>query len=283
MSQYNTKTEVLSEKIDWISYTQKNGILWQLPPYISDKWKKISPLRNYTNGEENQQGVKRFWNTITQSQGKMVLLDGSASSILGENQEDFLRWLGSMDAKPTRLDFALDITHTSVKAQGCVQHLRSGAIVTHAQSAIQTHDEFRGGFTQYLGTKTSETYTRIYDKSKEQEVNYPWVRVETVYQGSRAEAALHAYLQCKSTRQLITRHVDFPKWRAWQRIMSGDIVELYIPPKQTNTRKWLLSQVAKSIAKELAMDEDHTFWFLLREQIQLELIALDKSGDIIDF
>jgi len=277
------KKEILAEKIDWIAYTQKNNVDWQFPVYISDKWKQISPLRNYTNGEENQQGVKRFWNTIRSNQGRIVIMDGSASSILGDNLEHFACWLGAMDAKPTRLDYALDITHSEFNPRGCVQHLRNKSVVTHAQTAMQVTDEFKGGFTQYLGTKHSETYTRIYDKAIEQKTDYSWIRIETVYQGARAEASLQAYLQCQSTRPLIKRHVDFPKWRAWQRVMSGDLVKLAIPPRETRTRAWLLSQVAKSLAGEINMDDEHAFWFEFKERVAEELAALDKIAHVIDF
>ncbi len=277
------EAEILAEKIDWIAWTQKNNVDWQFPAYISDKWKRISPVRNYTNGEENQQGVKRFWNTITASQGRMVMLDGQASGILRENCDPFLSWLGSLDAKPTRLDFAVDITHSSFNPKGCIKHLRDGSVKTHAQSAIQVHDEFKGGFTQYVGTKSSETYTRIYDKSIEQKANYPWVRIETVYQGDRAEASLQAYLQHRSTRPLIKAHVDFPRWRAFQRVMSGSVAKLSIPPRETRTRAWLLSQVAVSLAKEISMDDDHAFWFEFRDKIAEELRLLDRNQNLIDW
>jgi len=280
---YSQKTEILAEKIDWIAYTQKNSVAWQFPVYISDKWKQISPIRNYTNGEENQQGVKRFWNTIRADQGRMVIMDGSASSILGENLEHFVSWLGAMDAKPTRLDYSLDVTHSDFNPRGCVQHLRNKSVVTHARSAMQVTDEFKGGFTQYLGTKSSETYSRIYDKAVEQKTDYTWVRIETVYQGARAEASLQAYLQCKSARALIKRHVNFPKWRAWNRVMSGDIAKLAIPPRETRTRAWLLSQVAKSLAREIAMDDEHAFWLQFSERVREEITALDKIAPVINW
>jgi len=150
------KTEILAEKIDWIAYTQKSNISWQFPHYISDKWKKISPLRNYTHGEENQQGVKRYWNIIREDQGRMVVMSGSASAILGDYREEFLQWLHFMDARATRIDYALDIMYSDFNPKSCIQHIRNKTVKTHAQSAIQVTDEFKGGFTQYLGTKTSE-------------------------------------------------------------------------------------------------------------------------------
>ena len=283
MSAYTEKTEILAEKIDWIAYTQKNNVEWQFPDYISNKWKRITALPKYTHGEENQQGVRRYWNIATAKQGRMVIMDGSCTGTLQENRENVLQWLGQQDMKPTRLDFAIDIVRSSFNPKACVKHLRDGSVRTHAQSAMQVHDEFKGGFTQYVGTKASETYTRIYDKSLEQKTDYPWVRIETVYQGQRAEASLHAYLQHKTVKPLILAHVDFPKWRAWQRVMSGNVAKLSIPPRETRTRAWLLSRVAKSIAREIAMDEDQSFLFQLIDRIRDEYKLTFPDKPIVDW
>lgn len=271
------KNAVLSEKIDWIAYSQAYKLEWGFPDYIDTHWKKISPLRNYTNGEENKQGVKRFWNVENVHQGRYVVLSGHASAMLGENQRQFLHGVHTSGKKMTRIDFALDITHSKLKAQTANKHLKAGDVITHAQSAIVDYDEFKGGFTQYVGKKSSETYTRIYDKSKEQKTDYSWVRIETVYQGARATPALQTYLQCESTRPLIKRHVDFPGWTDFQTVMQGDIVQLYVPPKETDTRHWLLTQVAKSVAGELFRDEDHQFWFVFQDAIKQELDKLSKN------
>lgn len=275
------KTEILREKIDYIAYSQKISEMWAMPDYIDNHWKQISPLRNYTNGEENKQGVKRFWNTQNMKQGRYVILSGSPTDFIEANLSEFLRWVSTSVVKPTRIDYALDILHSDFNPRVAASQLQRGLAVTHAKSALQDKDILKGGFTQYVGTKTSETYTRIYDKAAEQKTDYRWVRIETVYQGDRAEASLQAYLQCQSTRPLIKRHVDFPKWRAWQRVMQNSVVKLSVPLRETRTRAWLLSQVAKSIAREIAMDEDHAFWFELSAKVKSELELL--TDDDFDF
>lgn len=271
------KNAVLSEKIDWIAYSQAYKLEWDFPDYIDAHWKKVSPLRNYTNGEENKQGVRRYWNVENTHQGKYVVLGGAASATLQGFQLDFLRGVHTSGRKTTRIDFALDITHSKLKAQTANQRLKLGDVVTHAQSAIVDYDEFKGGFTQYVGKKSSETFTRIYDKSKEQHTDYSWTRIETVYQGARGAPALQAYLECESTRPLIKRHVDFPGWADFQTIMRGDLVELHVPPIETDTRHWLLTQVAKSMASELSRDEEHSFWFSFQEAVKEELDRLSKN------
>lgn len=276
------KTEILREKIDWLAYSQKSSTDWQFPSFVTDRWKPISPLRNYTNGEENSQGIKRFWNTMRSDQGRLVVLGGSSLDMLGEYRQEFVSFTGGLDNKITRVDYCLDIIEGSFNPQAVVSHLRSRNVVTHARDIRRITDDWKGGFSQYVGTKSSETYTRIYDKAAEQKTSGKWSRVETVYQGDRAEASLQAYLLHKSCRKLILAHVDFPKWKAWRRIMSGDKAKLIISSKATNTRRWLMETVSTSIARELLLDDDQHFLFELMDRVKSEYKRL-SDGDEIDW
>lgn len=283
MEERAAKTEILREKIDWLAYTQKSSVEWQFPDYIESKWKPISPLRNYTNGEENKQGVKRFWNTIRADQGRLVVLGGSSLDMLGENRNEFVSFTGNLDNKITRVDYCLDVIDSSFNPTHVVSHLRNRNVVTHARTIPRIQDDWKGGFSQYVGTKASETYTRIYDKAAEQGVTGKWSRIETVYQGDRAEASLQAYLLHKSTRKLILAHVDFPKWKAWRRIMQGNKDKLIISPRKSNTRTWLLEQIAPSIARELLLDDDQQFLFDIIERVRCEYKRLSKDGQELDW
>jgi hypothetical protein len=277
------KTEVLREKIDWLAYSQKNYVDWQFPSFIDDKWKPISPLRNYTNGEENKQGVRRFWNTIRHDQGRMVVFSGSTLNFTEEQLSHLFSTVAGMENKITRVDYCLDIHGGNFNPISCITHLRTRSVITHARTIPRIQDDWKGGFSQYVGTKASETYTRIYDKAAEQKVEGKWTRIETVYQGDRAEASLQAYLLHKSTRKLILAHVDFPKWKAWRRIMQGDKEKLIVSPRVSNTRSWLLNQVSASIARELLLDDDQTFLFELMERVRFEYKRLSKDGQEPDF
>lgn len=281
MGKTGQETEKIAEKIDWLAYSQKTGTEWGFPAYIENQWKPISPLRNYTNGEENKQGIKRFWNTITATQGKYVVFGGSVLPTLQENQEQFLQWVSSNETKVTRIDFCVDVTHSKrFNPKSVVSHLRAKKVKTHAQSIPKYSDDWQGGFTQYIGKKTSETYTRIYDKAVEQGVEYPWTRIETVYQGERAEAALSAYLLHKSTIPLIRSHVDFPEWKEWGRIMRANKSKLLFEKRESNTRRWLLDSVAGSIAKELLLDDDQAFLFELMDRVRREYKRLSPESEV---
>jgi len=283
MTNTSLKNAVLSEKIDWIAYTQTQNFEWQFPAYIEDKWKDIAIPRFYTHAQENTQGVKRFWNIENAKQGRSVVLSGAASAILQDNQLDFLQWVNTSGRKATRIDYALDITHSKLTPALVGWHLLNGVAVTHASSRLRIGELGANADTQYIGKKTSETYTRVYDKGLEQKVDFAWLRVETIYQGERARPSLQEYCECQSTRPLIKAHIDFPKWRDWKIIMSGDVAKLDTPARETRTRAWLLSQVAKSVAREIAMDEDHTFWFTFRDRVAQELEQFERKSDIIDW
>jgi len=271
------KGAVLAEKIDWIAYSQAIYLEWGFPDYIDNHWKEIRPLQFYDHGEENKQGVKRYWSKEHPEQGRRIVLAGQSSAILQENQFAFLQWINTTDRKATRIDYALDITHSRITPQTVRRHLLNGEAVTHAKSLLRTGELINEGDTQYVGRKSSETYTRIYDKGAEQKTDFQWLRVETIYQGDRARPSLETYCQCKSTRPLIARHIDFPEWKDWLQIMSRNVVQFSVPPHQTATRAWLLGQVAQAMAKELHRDEDHIFWFDFQQAVQNELDRLDEK------
>lgn len=207
----------------------------------------------------------------------MCVLDGSSLDLLGENREEFLFFTGNLDNKITRVDYCLDIIDGSFNPKTVVSHLRNRDVITHAKEIPRQVDDWKKGFTQYVGKKSSETYTRIYDKAIEQKQEGRWTRIETVYQGDRAEASFQAYLLCGSTRNLILSHVDFPKWKAWRRVMQGNKVKLNIAPHETATREWLLGSVSKTIAKELLLDDDQAFLFELIERVKFEYKTLTKD------
>ena len=272
-----SQNTILAEKIDWIAYSQKMYLDWEFPQYIDNHWKEIRPLQFYDHGEENKQGVKRYWSKEHPEQGRRVVLAGQSSAILQENQFAFLQWINTTERKATRIDYALDVTHSRLTPEVVRKHLLAGEAVTHAKSLLRVGELFDEGDTQYIGRKSSETYTRIYDKAAEQKTEFSWLRVETIYQGDRAKPSLDTYCACKSTRPLIARHINFPEWKDWLQIMSRNVVQFSVPPHETSTRAWLLGQVAQAMAKELHRDEDHLFWFDFQQAVKNELDRLDDK------
>lgn len=266
-----------------MAYTSKFSENWQFPSFVDNHWKPISPLKHYTNGEQNKEGVRRYWNTINIAQGRKVEWSGSTLNYTEEDLNSLFTFVAGLNNKVTRVDYCLDIFGQSFEPSGCIRHLKSGDFISHARKALLNKDILGEGFTQYVGTKSSETYTRIYDKAAEQKLIGKWSRIETVYQGERAEASLQAYLLHKSTRPLIRAHVEFPKWKAWQRVMAGDKAKLVTTPKISNTRKWLLESVSRTIARELLLDDDQSLLFELMERVRMEYKRLTKDEQDVEW
>lgn len=277
MSYTALKNAKMGEKIDYIAYSQAQNLEFDYPPFINGDWKDINPLPHYTNGQENTQGVRRFWNNINDQQGKLTILSGQPCTSIAAFQLEFLEWANTKGRKVTRIDYALDIIHSKFTPALVRQHLKRGEAVTHAKSLGVNGDLIDGADTQYIGRKSSETYTKVYDKSVEQKTNFAWVRIETTYQGERASPSVSEYLKHQSTRPLIKSHVDFPKWQDWQAIMGAETVKLSLPLKEKGTRAWLIGQVCKVIAKELLMSDGKEFWSIMQEQILLEIERI-KEG-----
>jgi len=270
------KNAKIGEKIDYLAYSQANSLEFNFPPYIDGQWKDINPLKNYTHGQENKQGVRKFWNDISDQQGKYVILSGQPLDTIAVHRSDFLQWVHTSQKKVTRIDYALDIILSKFSAKLVRKHLLNGEGVTHAKKLPTAGELVDEADTQYIGTKSSETYTRVYNKAVEQSVDFSWTRIETVYQGERANPSIEEYFKYKSVRPLIKRHIDFPDWQDWQEIMQAQTAQLFLPSKVKSTRTWLLTQVCKTIAKELMMDDGKEFWDLMQQQI---LVEIDRLKD----
>lgn len=65
--------------------------------------------------------------------------------------------------------------------------------------------------------------------------------------------------------------------------MSGNKAKLTYTPHTSATREWLLGQVSKSIAKELAQDEDETFLFQLIDRVREEWRDLTGNDEEISW
>jgi len=275
--------EKLSEKCDWIAFTVPfyKDLTW--PDLILDAWKEIRPIRNYNKGQENAQGIKLFWHDTRPAQGKHIILSGSTLTRLGENTYGVLNWIRDEEYHISRIDLCVDVTHTNLNPRNATYHLNKGQYKSHAHSAPRWDDSLQAGYTQYIGKKTSETYVRIYDKASEMGVSFKWVRCEIVLQGDRATPALHAYLRDNSVRGLLSNFIKFPNWKKWNAILQATPVTLEVIPKETATRAWLMGSVAKSIAKEMALEDSHEFWLNMVQRIREEYFTITKEDERIEF
>jgi len=275
--------ETISERCDWIAFTVPFYKDLQWPTCIATEWKDIRAIRNYNKGHENAQGVQLFWHDTRPQQGKHIILSGSTLTRLGESTKEVLNWIRGAEFHVSRIDLCVDVTHTNFNPRNATYHLKRGQIKTHAKSAPRWDDSLQSGYTQYIGKKTSETYMRIYDKASEMGVAFSWIRAEIVLQGARATPALNAYLLHNSVRGMVLSFCDFPAWHKWKRIMQASVVKLHVPPKETNTRLWIMGQVSKAVAREMTLEDSHEFWLNFVQRVREEYMVLVTKDEIIDF
>ena len=275
--------EIVTEQCDWIAFTVPfyKDLKW--PDFIEQKWKDIRPFRKgYDKAQENSQGVQILWHTTNAGQGKHVILNGSTLTRINRRGE-ILKWVQSATYHVTRLDLCIDFINSNINPRNATYYLERKLVKTHARSIPQYEDKWQGGYTQYVGKKSSETFLRIYDKSFELQIKKPWIRAEIVFSGDRATHALKTYLQCESVSQMVNGFVEFPRWKKWNTLVSRGKAQLSIPPKETSTRAWLMGQVAKSIAKEMALEDSHEFWINFQQKIREEYFALTQTNEQIDW
>lgn len=275
--------ETVSQKCDWLAFTVQfyKDIKW--PTFIETTWKKIPPVARFTDGRENAQGVRHYWNTNRPQMGKHFILSGSCITTIGENVEDLLRYVLAEDFSVTRLDLCVDVRHSNVNIKNATYHLSKGQYKSHARSDFTVSSALQRGYTQQIGTKNSAAFVRIYDKAAEMGLDGKWVRFEIVYGKRKAKKAIETYLRTKNIGAMVRAFIDFPKWRKFIALMGAEKQKVEYHKKPTNTRVWLMDIVTKSLAREMALDTDQAFYLDFLQRVREEYYELNRKNIEIDF
>lgn len=245
--------------------------------------KEIRPLPNYTHGLEFGNGAKVFWHHTRMEMGRHIIFGGSCCDIIGENLRECLLYASQRDFHITRIDLAADVRNTNLSIKHGISLVERGEVKTHAQKAPTIRDAMGKGLTLQIGVKGSSQFVRIYDKAAEMGVEGTWVRIETSYGARKAKKATETYLLGTSVREMVRGYVAFPLWRKWNKLMGDRAISVKYEKTETNTRKWLLGTVAKSIAREMLFDDGEEFRERMLQQINWEYRALLASDQVTDF
>lgn len=274
-------TQQVNQHCDWIAFTVQFYKQIQWPIFISEEWKQIPPIAHFASGQENKQGLRLYWSPSRPQQGKHVILSGSVLDLMRDKILDLLHWIMSQEYKVTRIDFAINVINSDFNPHNASYHLDRGQCKTRAKKATTWDDRLSAGFTQYIGRKSSPIFVRIYDKAAEMGCDFNWVRIEIVYGAFKAKKALETYLQVGDCRGMVRAFCDFPQWRKWKSVMDFPLTPVVVARKITKTREWLLGQVAKSLAKEMTLDDDNEFYLNFIQRVREEYLSLsDKSTEI---
>jgi DNA relaxase NicK len=283
MADTNYLKDTITERCHWLAYSVPayKDQLW--PSFISASGKEIRPIQHYTDGLEMSNGARVFWNINRPSIGKHVIFSGQCCDIIGEKLKECLSFVHLQGYKTTRLDLAIDVFNTNLSLSHMESLILRRELKTHAQVAPNIRDLLGTGKTVQLGKAGSGAFLRVYDKAAEQKTSGSWIRIEISYGARKAKSALETYLQHEDIAGMVQDFVKFPKWRKWNKILSSTPIPVRYAKSETNTRKWLMSSVAKSIAKEMLFDDGQEFRTLLLQQIDLEYKILTEENVLVDW
>lgn len=189
----------------------------------------------------------------------------------------FLATLQGAGAKFSRLDIACDDKAGLLDLEEIVAAAEAGTVSTHFQQwrrdegkrTFGDQGERSPGLTLYFGSRTSDSFVRIYDKAAQQQEEGHWVRVEMEVKGKRAPmladafinggtAVLVGYLRGLLDFKEAGEHSERSRWQTvswWETFLaSAEVVRLTIAQQaltMERVMKWVNNQVAPTLAMVL--------------------------------
>lgn len=263
----------VSLRIDWIEVTFKPAEKRKLPSSLSQESKECYALHGYNSGLQFSDGRKEFVHTDRPDMGLHIQWDGGSLTQGAVDPLTLVQFLSTTEARFTRLDLAVDCYNFGLKPERATDEIRAKRFRCRCKKTPAWFDPTFGGWTQYLGTKASEIYCRIYDKAAEIGIKGDYTRVELVVRSTRAQKAAQAIVSGVDFRALVVGYVDFTAWQEWREVMAADVHTLQAEKKDSQPKLWLLKQCAPALARVMDEDGDDEFWFrfldIVRENRQL--------------
>lgn len=279
--------------IDWLSYTLpwKSPRIKSLSPEVTielvaerasgmvERWYAEKPLHGYRWQvvSVEKPGLRVMISPRNHDMGVHVQFAGSA--LAGENVIDRLDYALNYGGNVTRIDLAVDVAQ-AWDIPALYQLAKDGGAKTRTKKfSLITSTE---GTTFYAGSRTSEKFLRIYDKAAQTGSARPWTRIELECKGDFA-ANIAKFVAVEGLHQIpavIRGYFDFEGVPVWNYAMDGHIDKVSLPKveRQSNTRGWLLEQVAPALAKYLEHEPEFLQQFITRVECLLPSNALDIRG-----
>lgn len=270
----------VSLSLDWIEGTFPQNTKVKLPDELSQEYEECYPFHGYTEGSKFSDGRIVLTNPSRPDMGTHIIWGGESLKKINISASGLVQSLSGVHFRFTRLDFAVDIRGWKLKPHHATNRIKRREIITRAKKCPHQDDPMFGGETQYVGTKASSLFLRIYDKAAQMGVDEDWTRAELVAQGRRAQAASFAVIRGEDYRALVMGFVRFPTWAKWNKVMATNAVTIPYEKKPSATEKWLLKQCAPALAHVLEDHEDDAFWFQFIEAVRQRRteIASTRAG-----
>lgn len=279
--------------IDWLSGTFKGSItdtgVRDVVSFGFPKraWTMGTPRFGYGLMFQHPFGHSIMSNVKRPEMGVHLSFTGRALRSLSEGgitTLSMLEWMLNEGAKITRIDLAIDVYDEPIDIIALAGKARVKACPGSARkwSSIKGSE---GGTTAYIGSRKSEKFMRIYDKAVESgQRDRNWTRFELEIKGDSAKTvandlgsiplANHAAYVKGIMRALFNPDDDF-----YQKLMDCEAVHI-AATKDTDdtTLEWLVSSVAKTLAKTMARRSDVDVWGMFQDAVSASLkTAIDPE------
>lgn len=261
----------LSQNIDWLEVTFKSGQIVKFPDSLSSEGEECNGFHGYTTGFKYTDGRILMSNTSRPDMGQHVIWSGESLRKTPIPALELVSFMLSAGASITRIDLAVDCIGYSLMASRATEEIKNGNVKTRAQKFPTWHDPANPGYTQYIGTKSSEIFARIYDKAAEMGVVGDYTRVELSLKSKRAHGAARQIVDGASYSSLILGFVLFPEWKEWNDAMADFAITIPAEKKESATKQWLLKQCASSLAKCMLEDGDDEFYFKFVDEVRFQV------------
>lgn len=142
--------------------------------------------------------------------GVHVSLPSEALQFIPHQPKELIAEVLANDGRFTRVDVAVD-TH-DVHISTVDEAIKRGDLVSRATNQEKIESYKGEGFTIYIGSRTSDRFTRIYNKQAEQGLPAEddiWTRAEVEFKGGQAQTAASHILNGVDLRSLVFSAIDF--------------------------------------------------------------------------
>ena len=295
--------------LDWLSCTMLSDTSRFLPGE-AERWKAITTLRGILDGvsratewrfrrgrygyldmlRDEVTGTELMFNGSGTGMGEHLILPGTALTAIrtdGIGEAQVVAMLGARDARPSRVDVALDIFDgTSILEY--LADARDGLVNRGTNVTVRWFTGYRkeDGTTIYIGKPSSDRQVRVYDKAAQTgNMEREWIRIELVLRRKLAQVAWPLILKGNLSEIIsdVFARWDFPsvlEYTTWQQrgFPSGHpIRKLRSQEQHRMTKGQWLENVIKAVAlgiEEIGVDR---FWSMA-QNANPKLDNIEESG-----
>lgn len=253
--------------VDWLSMTLRrdgHASFWPAfefgVPY--DQWAQGTPRHGYTKCVAHPFGHVVMANPDRDDMGLHMSISGRALKEMARSKINglaLLRWAVDADASVSRVDLAIDVKGTPIDIQNYLKCNLAQSKGGKPKQRQIVQDSVRG-VTVYIGSRSSDKFMRIYDKSAEQGLpeTEHWTRFELEIKGKPAKAVAKKLAETDKSgalrlvQSLMRGHFECED--AQYREIMGSHAEYVTGEKDTEHDRltWLMETCAKSMAKTIA-------------------------------